>query len=210
MKKSLVLLVVTLMIAAVLAACGGGGAAAPEPQAEVPAVVEEAAEAVVDAPAEEEPAEEAPAEETAAEEPVEAPAEAETADAPAEEPDDAADDTGAAAADLQMSGIDPDTGLEINPAVTAPGVDYIIRGTLSSYNLIPQESPEFLIDGPNGVRYRIRTQPVPEIFVTDGSQIALHEYTRGIPVQATARLTESSRATSIMESTNLVLLAPTP
>lgn len=211
MKRFLVLLAVALLAVSGLAACGGGAAApAPEPAA----VVEEAADAPAEEPADtsapvEEPAvapTEVPVEEAA---PTDAPADAA---APTEAPAEAAAPDAAASpyGDLLLTGTDPETGLEINPATTAPGTDYVIRGKISSFNLIPQESPEFLIEGPNGVRYRVQTQAVPNIFLADGTQLAPHQIVRGLPIQATARLTESTRATSVMISENFVILSAEP
>ena len=206
MKRSLWLLVLALMVVA-LAACGGG-AAAPEPQSSAPAaeVVEESAPAEAEAVVEEAPVVEEPAAEEPTAMPVEEttaaePAADEAAEAPAEE---------AAGSDLAMSGTDPDTGLEINPPQPIPGVDYIVRGNLVSFNLTPQDSPEFLVESPDGVRYRIQSQPVPDIFLDDGTQLKPHEYQRGMMAQATARLQESATATSVMLSENLTLLAGTP
>lgn len=199
MKKGLPLLVIALLFAALLSACGGGGSATPEPPAAAVEPAEESAPAPVEA---------APA---AVDEPTaeSAPTEADTApatDVPAEAPADAVDTAGG----LQMSGMDPDTGLEINPAQPFPDVDYILRGKIVSFNLIPQTSPEFLIESPDGVRYRIQSQAVPDIYFEDGSQLLPHEYKRGMMLQATARLIESTSATSVMNSSNLVLLSETP
>jgi hypothetical protein len=174
----------------------------------------------VASPAEESPADEsaaeaapteAPAEEAAASEPAgdEAAAEAE---APAE---DEAGTGGEATGDIAMiaerpaSGIDPDTNLEINPPAVVPGVDFIVRGEIVNANLTPQESPEFVVLSPSGTRFRIRSQPVPDIAYEDGTIPALHEFQRGVLVQATVRQDEGAGATITVHSTDLTLLHPT-
>lgn len=203
MKRFFWLIVLTLSL--VLAACGGGSATAPaEPAAEAGEAVEEAVQEV-EAAAEE-------VVEMAAEEPAEEAAEAPTVEAPAvEEPvvEEAApsdEASGDSIAGLPASGIDPETGLEINPAQVQPGIDYIVRGELVNFSLIPTDSPEFLVESPAGVRYRIQSQALEEIAYTDGSVLEPHQYKRGMPAQATARLMESATATSIMLSSDLVLL----
>jgi hypothetical protein len=204
MKKSLWLLVLALMVIA-LAACGGG-AAAPEPQADAPVaeVIEDTAPTDADPEVAEAPA----VEEPAAAEPTAEPVEETTAAEPAaDEPAEAPAEEAVAGSGMAMSGIDPDTGLEINPPQPVSGVDYIVRGELVSFNLTPQDSPEFLVESPDGVRYRIQSQPVPDIFLDDGTQLKPHEYQRGMMAQATARLQESATATSVMLSENLTILA---
>ncbi len=194
MKRMIWIIVLMLALTTLLVACGGGGGAAPAEQAaEAPAESAPAEDSIVEEPAAEQPAAEEPAaEEPAAEQP--AAEEAATADMVAGRP---------------ASGIDPDTGLEINPAAITPGVDYIIRGELTSVNLTPQDSPEFMITSPAGVRYRIRTQPVPQILYDDGTQPALHEITRGTLAQATARQEEDAGATILVHSTDFTLLQAT-
>jgi hypothetical protein len=151
------------------------------------------------------PAADAPADEPAAESMAEEPSAQEAAaEAPAEE--SASSDATDLIAGRPASGIDPDTGLEINPATITPGVDYILRAELISASLTPQDSPEFMLTSPAGVRYRVRAQPVPEIKYEDGTQPALHEFTRGMLVQATVRQEEGAGATILVHSTDLTLL----
>ena len=190
MKKRVWWMCLLLSVLA-LAACGGQGA--PEPAAEVET-------AAGTAPAEEEAA---PAEEDAA--PAEEPAAEETTAEGA-----SADTEAAAVGDMiagrPASGTDPDTGLEINPDTITPGADFIVRGELVNHNLTPIESPEFMVIAPSGVRYRIRSQPVPDIFFEDGTQPAPHEYKRGMLIQATVRQEENAGATTVVDSSDLVLL----
>lgn len=197
MKRIIWTVILLLALTSLLAACGGGGG-----------------EAAVEAPAESAPAEEPAAEQPAAEEPAveesaaDAPAvEEPAADASAEEP--AAEGATDMIAGRPASGIDPDTGLEINPATITPGVDYILRAELVSASLTPQDSPEFMLTSPAGVRYRVRAQPVSEIMYEDGTQPALHEFKRGMLVQATVRQEEDAGATILVHSTDLTLLPNT-
>lgn len=198
MKRLAWMVFLILALSGGLVACGGGGTET----AVAPAVEESTTDTTAAEPAADEAAE--PAEETASE--AEAPA-AETAteegaaeEAPAE----------AAAVDLiagrPASGIDPDTGLEINPAAVVPGVDFIVRGEIVNANLTPQETPEFVVLAPSGTRFRIRSQHVKEIFYDDGTQPALHEFQRGVLLQATVRQEEDAGATITVNSTDLTLL----
>jgi hypothetical protein len=138
-------------------------------------------------------------EEEAAETADEAPAGAESA----EEPPAASSDL---IAGLPASGTDPDTGLEINPAQIVPGVDFIVRGELVSFNLTPQDSPEFLLEAPSGTRYRVQSQPTSEIAFTDGSVLLPHQYQRGLLGQATVRQEEGAGVTTVVMTDNFVLL----
>ena len=202
MKKVLWLTVLILALSGV--ACGGGGEAPAAPVAEEPAAQtaeESAAEPAdpTDVPAEAAEASEPAGDEAAAE--AEAPAEAEAAG-------DAAGD-GAMIAGRPASGIDPDTNLEVNPPTVVPGVDFIVRGEIINANLTPQESPEFVILAPSGTRFRIRSQQVSDIVYEDGTVPALHEFQRGVLVQATVRQEEDAGATITVQSSDLILLHPT-
>jgi len=203
MKK--VLWFTLLILALSGAACGGGGTpaatVADEPAAETAA----ASAAEVVAPTE------VPDEAADAGEPAGDGAAA-TTEAPAEDEatgDAAATDGGAMVAGRPASGIDPDTNLEINPPTVVPGVDFIVRGEIVNANLTPQESPEFVILAPSGTRFRIRSQAVSGIAYEDGTVPALHEFQRGVLVQATVRQEEGAGATITVQSTDFMLLHPT-
>lgn len=202
MKKVLWLTLLILALSGV--ACGGGGApaevAVEEASAAQTAEESDAAPAApTDAPAE---AGEAAGDEAAAE--AEAPAEGEAASGDAAEADG-----GATVAGRPAGGIDPDTNLEINPPAVVPGVDFIVRGEIVNANLTPQESPEFVILSPSGTRFRIRSQAVSDIAYEDGTVPALHEFQRGVLVQATVRQDEGAGATITVHSDDLTLLHPT-
>jgi hypothetical protein len=192
MKQGRWIIILLLALITAMAACGGGGTAPEATVDEGPPAAEEAT------PAEEEaaPAGDAPAEEPAAEAP------------PAEEPvaAEAIEGDVDIIAGRPASGIDPDTGLEINPPSVVPGVDFIVRGELINANLTPQESPEFMVLAPSGTRYRIRPQAVNEIFYDDGTQPALHEFQRGVLAQATVRQEEDAGATITVTSSDFTLL----
>lgn len=197
MKKTLWLSLLLLALIASLVACGGAPAE--------PAIQEETS------------TESASAEEVSTQEPAEvleeeaAPAEGEEVvaaeEAPAEEPAPAggAEAGGDMVAGLPASGTDPDTGLEINPPEVVPGVEFIVRGEIVNANLTPQESPEFVVLSPSGTRYRIRSQHVNEITYEDGSKPALHEFQRGMLIQATVQQAEDAGATITVQSTDFTL-----
>lgn len=203
MKRILWITLLLCALTGALVACGGS--AEPPVQSaeadEVPAVDTGEEAAVEDTAAS--AGEEAAVEETApAEEEVPAADEA----AAEASPVDAADGGGDMIAGRPASGTDPDTGLEINPPTVVPGVDFIVRGEIVNANLTPQESPEFVILSPSGTRFRIRSQPVPDISYEDGTQPALHEFQRGVLIQATVRQEEDAGATITVQSTDLTLL----
>ncbi len=216
MKKTFAMFPLLLISILILAACGGG---TTEPAAEpVVEQVQEAAEeaaAVVEAePVEEtvaeddameeepEAAEEPMEEETAAEEPATESTETATVEEPMEE---APVEDGIAG--RSVTGFDAATGLEINPLDVVAGVDYIVIGSLISFNLTPQDSPEFMVQSPDGTRYRVQSQAVSEIFAEDGSQLLPHEYQRGMFATATVRLDDSGGVTSVVLSDDFMLLS---
>ena len=206
MKRLAWMIFLILALSGGLVACGGGGT---ETTVE-PAVDETTTDTTAAEPAADEAAE--PAEETAATEETAAEAEPPAEEAAAAEgaAEEAPVEGEAAGGDLiagrPASGTDPDTGLEINPAAVVPGVDFIVRGEIVNANLAPQETPEFVVLAPSGTRFRIRSQHVKEIFYDDGTQPALHEFQRGVLLQATVRQEEDAGATITVNSTDLTLL----
>lgn len=202
MKRSMWMTILLLTLIGALAACGGGAPA--EPAVEAPAQSDAAGEAAApeEAAVEETAPEEAETPSGEAESETEPPAaeEAPVEDAPAEAT------SGDTIAGRPANGTDPDTGLEINPPSVVPGVDFIVRGEIVNANLTPQDSPEFVILAPSGTRYRIRSQNVMDITYEDGTQPALHEFQRGVLVQATVRQDEGAGATITVNSTDLTLL----
>lgn len=199
MKRLAWILFLILTLSGGLVACGGGQTPA-EPAAENTTADTAAEEPAAEEAAE--PAEEAAAEETAPEAEEVAADDGAAEVAPAE--DEAAG--GEMIAGRPASGTDPDTGLEINPPTVVPGVDFIVRGEIVNANLTPQESPEFVVLSPSGTRYRIRSQHVLEIAYDDGTKPALHEFQRGVLLQATVRQEEDAGATITVNSTDLTLL----
>ena len=191
------LLTALLMLGAIgiLAACGGG--APPEP-----AVPDDAA-------AESQPSvpNEGAEESTPQGEPSgDQPADEEVSSGEGSDAAESSGDDAVMVAGRPASGVDPDTGLEINPPEVVPGVDFIVRGEIVTATLTPQDSPEFVIIAPSGTRYRIEAQPVPDIFFEDGSQPKPHEYSIGLPVQATVRQEIGAGATIVVQSSDLTLL----
>ena len=104
------------------------------------------------------------------------------------------------------SGIDPETGLPINPEEVNPGDRFIIIGTITSMNLTPTTSPEFVIQSPAGKRYRIRSQDLAETYFEDGAQLRLFEYQLGLKAMATAELAADAGPSDLAITTDLTLL----
>lgn len=213
--------VFALLLVLLLAACGGSGnstepaanasagnsaGAAPAndpagPSADEPATDEVAA----DPPAGEDAA---PVEESA-QEPTDEPAMTEDNTGDTAPTDSAAGDTAAAAGDGEgvYFGIDPETGLEINPEVTPRGVEFIARGEVISMNLTPQTSPEFVIRAPNGASFRMATQGLADIFLLDGSQLKPFEYKIGMEAKATVFLAADAALSDVLTSSDFTIIA---
>jgi hypothetical protein len=200
-----------LAILVLFTACGGSNAEEPA----APASEDSAsAETATDAPAAEEAAEEsAPvAEEEAAEEPADTAAE-ETAEEATEESadDEMAEEAPAAEADgpwgeRPLTGNDSDTGLAINPPVVNPGDTALIRGEIISLNLTPASSPEFLLQSPDGVNYRIRAQALSDVLYEDGTEIAPHLFQIGMLAQATVARAADAAVTDLPTTEDLVII----
>lgn len=206
MKKNILFLLVMLLLSS---ACGGAATEAEPPAQEETAVTDETT--VDEGVVEEETEAESATEETEemAETPTEAPAEEVIIDdAPTEEAvEEVVEDASPSGfGDILMSGSDPDTGLEINPASYGPGDTFIVRGTIISMNLTPVSSPEFLIESPDSVRYRIRSQAVSDIYFIDGSQWQAFEFRQGVGAMATVVFDSSAALTDIPFSEDLVLV----
>ena len=206
--------IITLLLSLlVLTACGGDAeepAAAPsndettssEPAEEEEAVVEEEM-AEEEMPEEEDVAEEEEAAEEEMAEEEEAAEEEEMAEEEMAEEEEAAP---VGFGDLPMSGTDPETGLEINPENVNPGDTFIVRGTIISMNLTPITSPEFLIQEPNGRKYRIRTQSLDDTYFLDGSQWKPFEYQLGVGGQATVVFDAEASLSDVPVAEDLVLI----
>lgn len=208
-KKAVVFWIIALFL---LASCGGSSEAEPD----VPAAdnsssssteseATEADEEETTAPeTTEEDATEA-SEEPAAEESSETEAAVEASSeeaAPAEEAAAPASPFG----DRPMTGTDPETSLPVNPDSVSPGDTFIIRGEIISMNLTPTTSPEFLIQAPDGLKFRIRSQDLAETFYEDGDQLQPFQYRNGLLAQATAMLAADAGLSDIPTSTDLVLI----
>lgn len=219
MQNKKMLIGVLLILALLLAACGGGGEtavteneAAPAAVAENDAGDEAAAEAEEEEPAAaseseagEDEAAEATQEETddAAEMSDEETAEEE--ESGAETADDAAE-SGDTIAGRPASGVDPDTGMQINPAELIQGEEFIVRGEIVSLNLTPQTEPEFLIEAPNGQNYRVRTQELAAITYDDGSAIEAYQFQQGMLAEATVYQDPGAGLTTVVESDDFRIL----
>jgi len=80
--------------------------------------------------------------------------------------------------------IDEATGLPLNPEVVPEG-DFVVEGTISSMNLTPQSSPEFVLRVESGRTYRVRAQPLPDILYDDGEAVGVANFVQGMQVRAT-------------------------
>lgn len=79
--------------------------------------------------------------------------------------------------------VDEATGLPLNPE-TIPEGDFVVEGTISSMNLTPQSSPEFVLSSPAGHTYRVRAQALPGILYDDGEMVGVANFTQGMQVRA--------------------------
>lgn len=208
-KKAVLLWIIAFIF---LVACGGGGETEPDAPAsdndtssstttETTDSEEEDSNAVdseeiVEEPTEEsEPTDEAePMEEETDEEPA--------SEEPAEEP--AASDS--PFGDRPLTGTDPETGLPVNPEAVNPGDTFIVRGEIISMNLTPTTSPEFLIQSPDGLKFRLRSQDLADTYFEDGDQLQAFQYQNGLLAQATATLAADASPSDIPVSMDLVLV----
>lgn len=208
-KKAVVFWLIALFL---LTACGGGGGTEPEAPAadnnSSSSTTSEAAdtneeETTPSEPVVEEVSEEPAVEESSeTEEPEVATEESSEETAPAEEAAAPASPFG----DRPMSGTDSETGLPVNPESVRPGDTFIVRGEIISMNLTPTTAPEFLIQSPDGLKFRIRSQDLAETFYEDGDQLQAFQYRNGILAQATAMLAADASPSDIPTSTDLVLI----
>lgn len=208
-KKAVLLWIIAFIF---LVACGGGDNAEPDTPTsdnntssstttETTESTEEDttstdSEEITEEPTEEsEPAEEEESteEEIASEESTEgSPAESAASDSPF--------------GDRPMTGTDPETGLPVNPETVSPGDTFIVRGKIISMNLTPTTSPEFLIQSPDGINFRLRSQDLADTYYEDGDQLQAFQYQNGLLAQATATLAADASPSDIPISTDLVLV----
>jgi len=217
-KTPLVWLLIMLLF---LAACGGS--AEEEPAATTSngstssttdtASAETEAEAETEAaPADESAADETEADEDAAADEEEAPAEtgdeAEASDAGGAEAEaePAAETANSPWGDRPLSGVDPETGLTVNPPSVEPGDTVLIRGEVISLNLTPASSPEFLIQSPEGVNYRIRSQSLDNTAYEDGTEIPPHLFKMGMLAQATITKAADATVVDLATSEDLTII----
>lgn len=212
-KKAVVFWIIALFL---LASCGGGG----NTETEAPATTNNSSSSTSsnsssstssEAAA---PANEAPTADTTEEEA----ADTSTTDT-SSDTEEAMDESGEEAAPAEeaaapaspfgnrpLSGTDPDTGLIVNPESVNPGDTFIVRGEIISMNLTPTTAPEFLLQSPEGLKFRIRSQDLKETFYEDGDQLQAFQYRNGLLAQATVTLAADASPSDIPTSTDLVLV----
>ncbi len=105
--------------------------------------------------------------------------------------------------------LDEVTGLELNPVVIPDG-EFVVQGTITAVNLIPQDEPLIKVMTENGQLYQIRSQPVPQITYEDGTAIRPVDIKNGLQIRATVQQSESGGlgGEPVLASTNLVILLP--
>lgn len=108
--------------------------------------------------------------------------------------------------------LDEATGLPLNPQ-TFPEGDFVIEGTISSMNLTPQSTPEFVIRVDAGRTYRVRTQPLSDILYDDGEAVGISSFVQGMQVRAVINQVaggpETGNALQLVTD-NLVIIKSTP
>lgn len=212
-KKAVLLWMIAFIF---LVACGGGGDTEPDTPASdnntSSSTTTETTETTEEdsAPADSEDMAEEPAEESQPADEAE-PMEEETDAEPAsEEPaEETAVEPAAPASpfgDRPITGTDPETNLLVNPDSVNPGDTFIVRGEIISMNLTPTTSPEFLIQSPDGLKFRLRSQDLAETYYEDGDQLQAYQYQNGLLAQATATLAADASPSDIPTSTDLVLI----
>lgn len=223
MKEKVTLIGVVLILALLTVACGGASepVVSNDAGATEATVEEEGENAAADQATEENEAESDSA--TASEETSEADESAEAADeatdeaaaaetsaeeetSPEEETADGDAGSGETVAGRPASGADPETGMQINPPELIQGEEFIVRGEIISLNLTPQTTPEFLVEAPNGQKFRIRSQELSAVTYEDGTTVAPHEFRQGMLAEATVYQDPSADLTTLVESEDFRLL----
>lgn len=105
--------------------------------------------------------------------------------------------------------IDETTGLELNPAVIPEG-EFVVQGTITAVNLIPQDEPLIKVMTDQGQLYQIRSQPVPQITYEDGTAVRPVDIKNGLQIRATVQQSEAGGlgGEPVLSSTDLVILPP--
>ncbi|MBK8903278.1 MAG: hypothetical protein IPM53_18995 [Anaerolineaceae bacterium] len=103
--------------------------------------------------------------------------------------------------------IDEATGLELNPVVIPDGA-FVVQGTITAVNLIPQDEPLIKVMAENGQLYQIRAQPVPQITYEDGTVARPVDIKNGLEVRATVQQSEAGGlgGEPVLASTNFTIL----
>ena len=109
--------------------------------------------------------------------------------------------------EIQYEGIDPVTGLEINPETVPMGTEFIVRGSIAQLTTTPQDAPEFVVRAPNGKTYRMRTQPLRDISIVDGTELLPHQFKIGMEAMATVLLPEGSGPSDVLTTQDFTIVS---
>lgn len=103
--------------------------------------------------------------------------------------------------------LDEATGLELNPIVIPEG-EFVVQGTITAVNLIPQDEPLIKVMTESGQIYQIRTQPVPQITYDDGTVARPVDIKNGLAVRATVQQSDVGGlgGEPVLASTNFTIL----
>jgi hypothetical protein len=105
--------------------------------------------------------------------------------------------------------IDEATGLELNPAVVPVG-EFVVLGTITAVNLIPQDAPLIKVVTTSGQNYQILTQPVAQIMYEDGTAVQPLDIKNGLRIRATVQHNETGGlgGEPVLSSKDFTILPP--
>jgi hypothetical protein len=96
----------------------------------------------------------------------------------------------------------------VNPEEIPRGQPFIVRGEILTMNLTPQTEPEFVVQSPAGRNFRLRAQPLVQIFYEDGTtQLAPYELRIGMKAEATVTLAADAGPVDLPVSNDFTLLS---
>lgn len=104
---------------------------------------------------------------------------------------------------------DEETGLQLNPSLPPDG-EFVVMGTITAVNLVPQDAPLIKVVAENGQTYQILAQPVSQITTVDGTAVTPLDIKNGRLVRATVRQNETGGlgGEPVLVSSNLMIMEP--